>query len=155
LTDVTTAGDGRTSTVFTAPSWPLPQPECSGLASDASVSIVATPVGSNFQTTTSVSTAIRMLAPSATTPAQSFAANFSMSPNPVARNVLVFFSDAGSVSPGHTITNFEWSFGDGSRNSIGPNASHDYGVAGTYVVTLTVTDDIGQSGSKSALLTVF
>jgi PKD repeat protein len=66
---------------------------------------------------------------------------------------LVTFSDAGSVSPGHSIASFEWNFGDGVTKS-GATAVHDYGVSGTYNVTLTVTDDIGQTAFKTALLTI-
>jgi PKD repeat protein len=82
-----------------------------------------------------------------------FAVNFTMTPNPGAVNVPVTFSDAGSVSPGHTITAFLWAWSDGVTKS-GPSVTHDFSSTGTQTVTLTITDDIGQSGSKSALLIV-
>ena len=151
LTEVTTGSDGRTATVFTAPTLPLPQPECSGLGD--SVTIVATPIGTNFQSATESSASIRLLTPTTSSTPTSFAVNFTMSPNPAKVLQLVSFSDAGSVSPGHTITTYHWDFGDG-RTKFGSVNVHDYDVPGTYQVTLTVTDDIGQAGSKKALITI-
>lgn len=151
LTDVTTASDGTTAAVFTAPTLPLPLPECSGLG--GTLRIRAFPVGTNAQTTLTSSTSINLLTPSSSSQSSVFAVNFIMSPNPGTVNVPVTFSDSGSVSPGHTITNFVWNFGDGAAKA-GASVTHDFGARGTYTVTLTITDEIGQSGSKSALLTI-
>jgi len=151
-TDVVTNGDVRATAVFTAPTTPLPKPECSGLGS--TVTVRAFPVGTNAQTTNSSTASINLLTPSTTTPSKTFAVNFSMSLNPGIVNLPITFSDAGSVSPGHTITAYEWAFGDGTPNKIGSNVVHDYGSRGTYVVSLTITDDVGQSGSKNGLLTI-
>lgn len=51
--------------------------------------------------------------------------------------------DGGSSSAQSTAT-YNWSFGDGATAS-GKTAAHTYGSAGTYTVTLTVTDDLGTS----------
>ena len=154
LTDVTTGSDGRTGVVFTAPAFPLPLPECVGAATG--VTIFATPVGTNAQVSNGTSAGISFLVPSsATTPGGgAFAVNFVMAPNPANVGQNVTFSDSASVSPGHSIINYNWSFGDGSPNKSGGSVIHDYGLVGDYTVTLTITDDIGQSGSKSALLTI-
>jgi hypothetical protein len=151
-TDVITNSDGRATAVFTAPTTPLPKPECSGLGS--TVTIRAFPVGTNAQTTNTSTASINLLTPTTNTPSKTFAVNFSMSPTPGIVNFPITFGDAGSVSPGHAITTYEWSFGDGTPNKSGANVVHDYGSRGTYVVSLTITDDIGQSGSKNALLTI-
>ena len=153
LTDVTTGSDGRVGVVFTAPTIPLPLPECANSA--GGITIVASPVGTNAQAGNSFSAAIRFLTPTSTNTPAVFAVNFVISPNPAAVGKLVAFSDAGSISPGHAIPNsgFRWNWSDGATK-VGPSVTHDFGTVGTHVVTLTITDDIGQSGSKSALITV-
>ena len=50
-------------------------------------------------------------------------------------------------------TGFRWNWSDGATETRLRASTHDFGAAGTYIVTLTITDDIGQSGSKTALLT--
>jgi hypothetical protein len=52
---------------------------------------------------------------------------------------------------------FTWNFGDynGSYDTLtGFNAAHVYSTPGTYTVTLTVTNDLGQSSSASQKVTV-
>ena len=139
--------------MFTAPTLPLPLPECANGA--GGITIVATPVGTDALAGNSFSAAIRFLTPTSTNTPAVFAVNFVISQNPAAVGQSVTFSDAGSVSPGHAISNsgFRWSWSDGTTK-IGPSVTHDFGSVGTHVVTLTITDDIGQSGSKSALITV-
>ena len=149
LTDVTTASDGRTAVVFTAPTLPLPLPECAQL--NGIVTIRAFPVGTNAEAINAFNVSILLLTPSTSPPASVFTVNFTMTPIAGVRNFA--FNGTSSVSPGHTITSYVWSFGDGTTKS-GAGVDHDFGAPGTYVVTLTVTDDIGQSGSKSALLIV-
>jgi len=47
-----------------------------------------------------------------------------------------------------SIVSYTWSFGDGQAG-IGETVTHAYGAAGTYTVTLTVTDDDGAQGTAS------
>ncbi len=63
------------------------------------------------------------------------------------------FDGSGSTDDDGTITSWAWDFGDGSTGS-GETLSHTYGAAGTYTVTLTVTDDGGLTGSASQSVTV-
>jgi PKD repeat protein len=49
---------------------------------------------------------------------------------------------SGSVDPDGTIVSYDWDFGDGGMGS-GSALNHTYLAAGTYNVTLTVTDDDG------------
>ncbi len=53
------------------------------------------------------------------------------------------FSAAGSTDSDGRITGYAWDFGDGSAPAAGEQVVHAYAVAGTYTVTLTVTDDDG------------
>ena len=55
------------------------------------------------------------------------------------------FSAAGSADSDGAVTGFTWSFGDGSAPATGEQVVHEYAAAGTYTVTLTVTDDDGAS----------
>lgn len=51
--------------------------------------------------------------------------------------------DAGNSSdPDGSITGYRWDFGDGTSDN-GVTATHKYATAGTYAVTLTVTDNDG------------
>lgn len=72
-------------------------------------------------------------------------ANFSYSQQN--RKLTLDFSDTSSDSDG-TITTWQWDFGDNSTDTI-QNPSHTYIAAGTYLVTLTVTDNGGKSTSIS------
>jgi PKD repeat protein len=60
---------------------------------------------------------------------------------------------AASTDPDGTITAYDWAFGDGSTAS-GTTASHSYAAPGTYPVTLTVTDDEGDTDQLTVDVTV-
>jgi len=66
--------------------------------------------------------------------------------------VRVGFTDASYDDTGR-IVNWTWDFGDGT-NGYGPNVSCLYTTAGTYTVTLQVTDSYGATGTVSHNLTV-
>ena len=146
-----TGSDGRASTVFTAPGTP---PNCASFNADGTVTIQATPVGTDFQSTgfTARNVNVFMALPVANSGGP-FTVSFSIAPNPAKVGDLITFSDAGSVSPGHTIVSYRWTFSDGHVES-GASINHDFGSAGTYTVTLTATDDIGQTSFKTALVTI-
>ncbi|MEM7374466.1 MAG: PKD domain-containing protein, partial [Bacteroidota bacterium] len=67
--------------------------------------------------------------------------------------LLVTFDGSGSSDPDGTIQTYEWNFGDGGISSL-VTTGHPYTSAGTYIATLTVTDNDGASHSISTTITV-
>jgi PKD repeat protein len=67
-------------------------------------------------------------------------------------NLACAFTDASTDADG-SLTGWAWTFGDGA-SSTAQNPSHTYSAAGTYTVTLTVTDDAGATDATSAPVTV-
>ena len=62
-------------------------------------------------------------------------------------NVCTFDASASTDSDG-TIASYGWAFGDGTTGS-GVNPSHAYAAAGSYVATLTVTDNRGGTATTT------
>jgi len=62
------------------------------------------------------------------------------------------FTDSSTDSDG-TIASRSWNFGDGGT-STATNPTRTYAAAGTYSVSLTVTDNAGASNTKTASVTV-
>ena len=62
---------------------------------------------------------------------------------------------AATPAPGHSIQSYEWNFGDGeiATTSV-PTVVKTFSNSGVYVVTVTVTDDLGQTGSNSVSINV-
>ncbi|WP_128694680.1 S8 family serine peptidase [Methanoculleus taiwanensis] len=63
------------------------------------------------------------------------------------------FDAAGSYDPDGMIVQCDWEFGDGTSGT-GTAATHIYDSAGTYAVTLTVTDNGGRSSTETQAVTV-
>ena len=67
--------------------------------------------------------------------------------------LTVRFSAAGSYDPDGTIIQYLWTFGDG-ESATGPLVTHEYALAGTYNVQLTVTDNDGKTGTTPLTLSL-
>lgn len=70
----------------------------------------------------------------------------------VTSGLTATFTDGSTDSDG-TIASRSWNFGDGV-NSTSTNPSHTYAAAGTYNVSLTVTDNAGASNTVTKAVTV-
>ena len=68
-------------------------------------------------------------------------------------NLTCAFDGSGSTDADGLITSYAWTFGDGGSDT-GATPSHTYVTAGTYTVTLQVTDNDGATGSVAHQVTV-
>ncbi len=61
-------------------------------------------------------------------------------------NLHLAVDGSSSTAPsGSTVSSWTWDFGDGTPAATGVTATHDYAAAGSYPVTLTITDSRGLS----------
>jgi PKD repeat protein len=67
--------------------------------------------------------------------------------------LAVAFDGTGSHDPDGSIASYSWNFGDGGT-ATGATASHTYQNSGSYNAVLTVTDNLGATGTNSAAITV-
>jgi chitinase len=65
----------------------------------------------------------------------------------------VQFSSDGSNDPDGTIVSYGWVFGDGTTSTLA-NPTHIYNNRGSYIASLTVTDNLGGSDSEQLTITV-
>ena len=70
-----------------------------------------------------------------------------------ASDLAVSFTDLSTDADGN-IVGWNWDFGDGAGTSTVQDPFYTYAAGGTYTVTLTVTDDAGETGTKSQDVTV-
>ena len=144
-----TGTDGRATFVYTAPPSPA-------VAVDAFtvVDIVVTPVGSDFNNSSSRTAAIRLVPQGYVAPPDGLVADFSISnANPLDHETVIFDASASRSHASNPITSYRWNFGDGATNS-GRVVTHDYDDAGTYAVRLTIGDAFGREVTTVKSITV-
>ena len=76
-----------------------------------------------------------------------------ITPPVAAIGMAVTFDASGSTDPDGTIASYDWDFGD-AITGTGVSTTHTYMTAGTFTITLTVTDDAGATNSVMADITV-
>ncbi len=81
-------------------------------------------------------------------------AAFTLTPDEPLTDEQITFNASGSTATAG-IASYEWDFNsDGSIDATGKVVNHTYGAAGTYQVTLTVTDANGTSTQKTTTVNV-
>jgi PKD repeat protein len=118
--------------------------------SDQDQSCTATESGTYSTPTAAITPPAALIAG---TPA-SFAGDGSTDPasNTIAASATTGLTLTAPIGPG--ISSYSWSWGDGSADSEGRDPAHTYASAGTYAVTLTVTDDLGFTATTSQQVVV-
>ena len=80
---------------------------------------------------------------------------FTFSPTePLPTDQVNFNAAQSRAAPGRRIVSYKWDMGDGSPAKTGVQVSHTYNKIGTFVVTLTVVDDVGRVGTATRDLPV-
>lgn len=76
-------------------------------------------------------------------------------PDPPLANQTATFTATATPATGHNIVRYAWAFGDGNtQTTTSPTVTKTYSAVGTYVVTVTVTDDVGQTASVSKSIAI-
>jgi PKD repeat protein len=65
----------------------------------------------------------------------------------------VIFNGTDSYDPDGNIVSYDWDFGDGTESNV-ETTTHVYTATGAYIVTLTVTDEVGLMGEDTTIITV-
>ena len=171
--NVVTGTDGRATAVYTAPP-PAPAGSTAGSCSGnileiptagRCVEIVATSVSSDYYASEAHSALIHLIPVGIILPAGSTpVANFAITPaTPTANDAVQFDaakscggsvdSSGGCPATSAGIVSYAWSFGDGATGA-GRTTSHVYSRQQTYLITLTVTNDVGVAASSTQSLNV-
>ena len=78
-----------------------------------------------------------------------------VAPNPPLEDHPATFTATVTSASGHSIVSYAWTFGDGTTQSTtNPSVTKTYTSPGTYVASVTVTDDTGQTAATSLSFTI-
>ncbi len=149
--NVVTGSDGRATFVYTAPPSVSSQ---ESVDTGMVVDIAVTPQGTDFNNAFARTVAIRLLPVGVVLPPNAKpVANFTFSPATATENVKILFDASSSTDSDGQIVSYAWTFGDGDSGT-GVTISRAYSQSGTYNVTLTVTDDRGQTGTTTRQVSI-
>jgi hypothetical protein len=148
---IVTGDDGRARLVYTAPPKPLDGGEGQVLT------LGFTPIGTDYSNAARRTVDIKLIPPGVILPPNNAPVPaFTFSPGAPSTFSAVFFDASSTKDEGVPCGNncsYTWSFGDGSSGS-GMNVDHEFRSAGTFTVTLRVTDTRGQSAQTSQTLSI-
>jgi PKD repeat protein len=145
--NVTTNANGEATVTFTAPRSPQP-----GVDTGTEVVIAVSQLGSGFGTTLQRFVNIRLVPESTVTDPGAPTPSFFFTPANPRVGDRVSFDGSKSTDDG-TIVRYRWDYGDGEIEEGALNTK-DYLAAGSYLVTLTVTDNQGKTASLTKVITV-
>jgi len=164
-TQVSTGSDGRATATFTAPTAP-PNGAIIGTCGPGllgtnvagpCVTIMATPISNAFLNN-SWPVDIHLVPPEVIAVAGAPTPFFTMSASTTTAGAadpgVLFDASLSTAESGHTIVNYAWNWGDGTPLEFGLKQDHNWFSAGTYFITLTVTDDLGRKASTTKSITV-
>lgn len=148
---IVTGDDGRARVVYTAPPRPLD-------GGDGTVlTLTFTPVGTDYRAAWARQVDIRLIPPGVILPPNNAPVPaFTFSPSAPSTFQTVFFDASNTKDEGVPCGNncsYTWSFGDGGSAS-GITVDHEFRSAGSFTVTLRVTDTRGQSTQTSQTISV-
>ena len=110
------------------------------------VTLTATDAGGASATRQQVVVVTSIAAPTVT---------IAVAPNPPLAGQQATFTANTTTPPGRRITSYAWNFGDGTgQTTASPSVTKTYTSQGVYVVTVTVTQDTGQTASASQQVTL-
>jgi large repetitive protein len=113
-----------------------------------------TPVGPGIVKITESTTSTTTSTTTTSTIPNPTVASFVFSPvTPEELQVVNFDASGSTPGSGRRIVAYNWDFGDGQKKT-GITTTHDFTPAGVYLVTLTVTDDLGDDAKSSQIINV-
>jgi len=144
--NISTGSDGRATIVYTAPK------PVDNVDRQTMVVINVTPTSGDAHADVTRTIQIRLVPQGTVGGGLTQVPDFTVTPSAPAQLETATF-DASDPTLDSKLVSYLWDFGDGSSGS-GRTTSHQYRDAGTFSVTLTVTDQAGLTGSRSKSVTV-
>ena len=144
-----TDGSGRATVVYTARAGAA---GCGGQLHDRVNRVHAN--RHDFGNSNSKAVDIRLVPPGMIVPPDGLSPKFAWSPGSATDHQSILFDGSGSTSNAtNPITGWSWDFGDG-ETATGRTVTHAFDEAGTFIVTLTISDPFGRSASTSETITI-
>ncbi len=64
------------------------------------------------------------------------------------------FDGSGSYDADGSVTTYSWDFADGTPTALGARVAHSFSKPGTYTISLVVTDDSGNTATRTGVVTI-